>query len=75
MNNNTFKYWATKPHNEADPYVVALAKTKGLIVITYESPDSPKKIPAACLLQDIECVTFLGFLRKENFKLNSFSIE
>ena len=72
INNPIFIKWAIRPHNEADPFVVALSKVHDLIVVTYESPSSPNKIPAACNLLNVKCVNFLGFLREEDFKIKDY---
>ncbi len=69
INTPKFSYWANGFRNRADPFVVALAKTANLKVVTYENPQSPKKIPAACHEFDVECITFLEFLREEEFVL------
>ena len=52
--------------NYADPFVIALAKAHNLIVVTDELKH-PISIPKACELLDVECINFLGFLRKEEF--------
>ena len=50
--------------NYADPYVIALAKTHNLIVVTNENHHHIS-IPAACEELELECINFLGFLRSE----------
>ncbi|KKM68009.1 hypothetical protein LCGC14_1465270, partial [marine sediment metagenome] len=57
INTPKFSYWASGVRNRADPFVVALAKTANLKVVTYENPQSTKKIPAACYEFDVECIT------------------
>ncbi len=69
INHPNFFHWARGSRNKADPFVVALAKTFNLKVVTYESRQSPKMIPAACQEFNVDCITFLEFLRIEDFFL------
>lgn len=69
INHPNFSHWASGLRNKADPFVVALAKTANLKVVTYENPQSPKRIPAACREFRVEYITFLDFLREEDFVL------
>lgn len=50
--------------NRADPFVVALATVHNLKVVTYEK----SKIPFACQLLEIDCISFIEFLRRENLQ-------
>ncbi|MEE9378773.1 MAG: DUF4411 family protein [Candidatus Lokiarchaeia archaeon] len=68
INHPNFSYWANGQRNKADPFVVALAKAFDLVVVTYESHHSPKKIPAACREFNVECIYFIELLRREDFK-------
>jgi hypothetical protein len=51
----------------ADPFVVALAKTRNYCVITSETLDiyAKPKIPYVCRIKDIRCINVLQFI-KEN---------
>lgn len=56
----------------ADPYIIALAKVRGLIVVTGEKAVGPGakkvKIPNVCHDLQVECIDFLQLLRKEGWK-------
>ncbi|WP_313999884.1 DUF4411 family protein [uncultured Paenibacillus sp.] len=56
----------------ADPYIIALAKVRGLIVVTGEKAVGPgakkAKIPNVCHDLQVECIDFLQLLRKEGWK-------
>ncbi len=56
---------ATK--EQADPFVVALAKQEGLTVVTDEQmpPKGRVKIPQVCRALDVECFSVLAFIRRE----------
>ena len=63
-------------HEEADAYVIALAKQKGGIVVTQETSASEKKkpprshfIPDVCRELGIPCISLLGLMRREGWKL------
>ncbi|MGH2396122.1 MAG: DUF4411 family protein [bacterium] len=63
-------------HEEADAYVIALAKQKGGIVITQETSASEKRkpprshyIPDVCRELGIPCISLLGLMRREGWKL------
>jgi len=65
---NRFPNWIN-PHsqrNKADPFVMALARSMGLTVVTYEKNggESNVKIPYACAQFDVPCLHYLDFLRK-----------
>ena len=69
INNPNFSKWAIKFGNHADPFVVALAKTFNLTVVTYESPRATtNRIPAACRLLTVECIDFVTFLRRVDYR-------
>ena len=60
-----------KMKTEADPFVVALARMKGGVVVTQETPSgNPERlmIPDACQLLKISCISIIGLMRKENWK-------
>ncbi|MBI4754293.1 MAG: DUF4411 family protein [Betaproteobacteria bacterium] len=59
---------------EADAYVIALAKIRGGIVITQETPAAEKRnpkrshfIPDVCREIGIPCFNLLGMMRRENW--------
>jgi len=61
---------------EADAYVIALAKLRGGIVITQETPaaekHNPKRthfIPDVCREMGVPCFNLLGLMRRENWTL------
>jgi hypothetical protein len=61
-------------HEEADAYVIALARMRDGIVITQETPASEKRnpkrshfIPDVCREMGIPCINFLGLMRRENW--------
>jgi len=57
---------------EADPFVIALAKSKGWGVVTSEKPRSVPnarpKIPDVCNYYNIECYSLFNFCRKMGWK-------
>lgn len=60
---------------EADAYVIALAKIRDGVVITQETPASEKRnpkrshfIPDVCREMGIPCFNLLGLMRRENWK-------
>lgn len=62
--------------DEADAYVIALARQTGGIVITQETPaaekNRPKRshyIPDVCRDLGIPCINLLGFFRREGWEL------
>lgn len=71
---NKFPLWinSESAKNSADPFVVALAKQRGLTVVTYETkagPGSAKtKIPNVCDHFAVPCLTYLGFLKETGFR-------
>ena len=61
---------------EADAYVIALAKLRGGIVITQETPAAEKRnpkrshfIPDVCREMGIPCFNLLGLMRREGWSL------
>jgi len=69
INNPNFSKWVIKFGNVADPFVVALAKTFNLTVVTYESPrTTTNRIPAACRLLTVDCIDFVSFLRRVGYR-------
>ena len=59
---------------EADAYVIALAKLRGGIVITQETPAAEKRnpkrshfIPDVCREMGVPCFNLLGLMRRENW--------
>lgn len=63
-------------YEEADAYVIALAKLKpGGIVVTQETPASEKKnpkrthfIPDVCRELGVPCINLLGMMRREGWR-------
>ena len=63
-------------YEEADAYVIALAKLRGGIVITQETPAAEKRnpkrthfIPDVCREMGVPCFNLLGLMRLENWTL------
>lgn len=63
-------------HEEADAYVIALAKLRDCIVVTQETPAEQKRnpkrshyIPDVCRELGIPCFNFLGLMRREKWKI------
>jgi hypothetical protein len=60
--------WRTSGNHIADPFVVALGKVYNLSVVSYENDRKTKNsIPVACKILGVPHLSFLEFLRKENF--------
>ncbi|MCD4792157.1 MAG: DUF4411 family protein [Bacteroidales bacterium] len=60
-----------KGTNGADPFVIALAQSQNLIVVTGEKATnnlSKPKIPDVCKDIGINCITILELMRKEGWK-------
>lgn len=59
----------TKKKNAADPFVIALAKTHGIAVITEEQEGSPgkPKIPDVCRAMGIAHLSVLELMRREGW--------
>ncbi len=59
-----------KGRSGADPFVVALARTRGAVVVTGENddgtPEKPK-IPTACGAFGIRCIRMLAFIREQHW--------
>jgi hypothetical protein len=62
-------------HEEADSHVIALAKLRQGIVVTQETSASEKRnpkrthyIPDVCRELGLTCISFLGLMRRENWK-------
>ncbi|HVZ75212.1 MAG TPA: DUF4411 family protein [Polyangia bacterium] len=60
---------------EADPYVIALAKVRDGIVVTQETPAAEKRnpkrthfIPDVCRELGIPCISLLGLMRREGWR-------
>jgi hypothetical protein len=57
---------------EADPFVIALAISQDLIVITSEKKASPgasrPKIPDVCSYYNLPCISLLEFFREQKWK-------
>ncbi len=60
-----------KGRNRADPFVVAVAKIRGAIVVTGEGSDGTAdrpKIPYVCAQLGIPCIRFLDVIRREKWR-------
>lgn len=62
-------------YEEADAYVIALAKVRGGIVVTQETPAAEKRnpkrshfIPDVCRELGIPCISLLGLMRREGWR-------
>ncbi len=63
-------------YEEADAYVIALAKLRDGIVVTQETAAAEKKnpkrthfIPDVCRELGLHCITFIGLMRREGWRL------
>ena len=61
-------------YEEADAYVIALARLRGGVVVTQETPAAEKRnpkrthfIPDVCRQLGIGCIGFLGLVRREGW--------
>jgi len=61
-------------HDEADRYVIALAKLKGWAVVTHETPAHAKKhavrthfVPDVCSALKVPCIDLLELMRREKW--------
>lgn len=61
-----------KGRNSADPYVIALAKLKGCVVVSEETPSTNvatnPKVPSVCLAEGIECIRLADLIKRERWK-------
>ena len=58
----------------ADPFVIALAKTRSCTVVTNENPsNSPDRphIPDVCKALDVRTINFLGLIREQGWIFGS----
>ncbi len=62
-------------YEEADAYVIALAKMRNGIVVTQETPAAEKRnpkrthfIPDVCRELGLPCISLLGLMRREGWK-------
>ena len=63
-------------YEEADAYVIALAQLRGATVVTQETSAAEKRnpkrthfIPDVCRELGIPCISFLGLMRREGWRL------
>ena len=63
---------ATTVYDEADRWIIALAKVKGFTVVTHETSVHKKKnpprklyVPDVCKAMNVQCIEFLDLLRNE----------
>ncbi len=61
-------------YDEADRWVIALAKCKGYTVVTHETsakskrrPPRPSYIPDVCLALTVPCIDLVGLMRREKW--------
>lgn len=65
---NDFKRMSSSgPRDKADPWIVALAKSRSAIVVTEEGTGR-QQIPAACRVLNVECVNLLELAIREGFR-------
>lgn len=60
----------SKSRFAADPFVIATARVKSLVVLTEETPsnsDNRPKIPDVCRAMSIECVNLITLIRREKW--------
>ena len=60
-----------KGRNRADPFVIAVAQTRGAIVVTGEGGDGnarKPKIPYVCQELGLHCIRFLDVVRAEGWR-------
>jgi hypothetical protein len=66
-----------KNRSGADPWVIAHAKHIGGAVVTYETWDPRRKnikIPEVCHDLNVECLTFVDFLRNAGIRLRAVKV-
>ena len=60
----------TKP--DADPFLIALAQTRGWTVVTSElprtSPRARPKVPDVCKSRGVECISLIEFFRERGWR-------
>jgi predicted nucleic acid-binding protein len=57
-----------KPTEDADPFIIALAKTEGCSVITQESQVKTNRIPYVCKKYKIKCISLVEFFTERQWK-------
>lgn len=60
---------ATSNRNQADPFVIAVARAQGLTVVTEEKGGTPTKpkIPSVCQDFNVRCVGVVQFIRDQGW--------
>lgn len=56
---------------DADPFVVAIARSQGCTVINSEKPANPggrPKIPDACRKYNVKCTSLIEFFKEQNWR-------
>lgn len=56
-----------KVKSSGDAFLIATAMVYGLIVITEENADSPKKIPKVCEKLNVDCINILGLCKMQKW--------
>ncbi len=57
-----------KQTEDADPFIIALAKTEGCSVITQESQVKVNRIPYVCKKYKIKCIPLVEFFAEQKWK-------
>lgn len=73
---NVIKVVTTKPElidfkqikSSSDAFIIATAMEYGLIVVTEENKDSPKKIPQVCEALGVKCINIIGLCEEEGWQ-------
>lgn len=60
---------AFSTRNQADPFVIAAAKVRGLTLVTEERFGTPSKprIPDICKSMDLRCIDVMTFIREQGW--------
>lgn len=62
----------SRKSNNADPFVIALAKLRNCALVSDETvagPRNPEKIPNVCKAYNVRLIKFVDFLREMKFKI------
>ena len=61
LERNTAFVRPQKTKQWADPFVIAEAKVSAGVVVTYENPRSPERMPAVCQKEGVPCIDMIDF--------------